>query len=105
MTNRRATPAEREGFEPSVRVNAHTISSRARSTTPAPLRVEAASLGVLPTDSLNDPEGRGGCLALGGLRAARALVDTRRVVRIGEGEGEPAQWRGRGPSYARYARA
>ncbi len=30
--------AERVGFEPTVRLRAHTISSRARSATPAPLR-------------------------------------------------------------------
>ncbi len=31
------TMAEREGFEPSIRVNAYTISSRAPSTTRPPL--------------------------------------------------------------------
>ena len=31
-------PAEREGFEPSVRVNAHTLSKRAPSATQTPLQ-------------------------------------------------------------------
>ena len=30
--------AEREGFEPSVRINVHTLSRRALSTAQAPLR-------------------------------------------------------------------
>ena len=33
--------AEREGFEPSVRVSVHTLSRRALSTTQTPLRKEA----------------------------------------------------------------
>ncbi len=32
--------AEREGFEPSVRVNVHTLSRRAPSTTQTPLRTQ-----------------------------------------------------------------
>ena len=35
---RPAPTAEREGFEPSVGCSPHTISSRARSAAPAPLR-------------------------------------------------------------------
>ena len=34
-------PAEREGFEPSVRVNAHTLSKRAPSATQTPLLVQS----------------------------------------------------------------
>ena len=30
--------ADREGFEPSVRFHVHTLSKRARSTTPPPVR-------------------------------------------------------------------
>ena len=40
--------AEREGFEPSVRLNtAHSLSRRARSTTPAPLRDYAGRAAIL----------------------------------------------------------
>jgi hypothetical protein len=34
--------AEREGFEPSVEFPLHTLSKRARSTAPTPLRAELA---------------------------------------------------------------
>ena len=33
--------ADREGFEPSVRFHVHTLSKRARSTTPPPVRISA----------------------------------------------------------------
>ena len=37
-------PAEREGFEPSVRVNAHTLSKRAPSATQTPLHIFGVAL-------------------------------------------------------------
>ena len=47
-------PAEREGFEPSVRVNAHTLSKRAPSATQTPLHSSA-----LPCYSRNREEREG----------------------------------------------
>ena len=38
--------ADREGFEPSVRFHVHTLSKRARSTTPPPVRIIPASQAI-----------------------------------------------------------
>ncbi len=40
--------ADREGFEPSVRFHVHTLSKRARSTTPPPVRFH--DVAVQPPD-------------------------------------------------------
>ena len=52
--------AEREGFEPSDRVNGHSISSRAHSTTLAPLRFLITTMhltGILHLIPLNQNPG------------------------------------------------
>ena len=49
--------AEREGFEPPVQLPVHRISSAARSTTPASLRISLTPASLAPSDCACAPPG------------------------------------------------
>src|SRR4051794_15124417 len=57
---RTGSEAEREGFEPSNEVDPrYAISSRARSTAPAPLRADAVRVAARPRPTARRPRPRG----------------------------------------------